>query len=420
MSKPITSANILSKKLTEKRRASVAVWSDAKLMAFAKDVVSQVTTKESRFASSMSLHSSSPTASTFDLTALPANRAGLYMLDPTLISRILSFLDLDSLNNARGLSKYFSTIAMEKDNNLYSLLNLSPYCKKINDQKLLSLLKFAGERVLQLSLKNCWPVTDIGLIYISQYCKGLVRLDLSSAWDITDVGLLKIAEVSHHLESLNLSNCRKVTDTGVLAILKIATGMLTVQVSYCKNLTGRVMDHLVWRTIREVNFQRATSIRDDGFLNWIKFPESSIYFGLVDLNLSDCSFLTDAVIQVLGSKCPQLARLCLSFCCSLTEKFASYLVEGCPFIQVLDASYCGAAITDESVKTLAQGLPRLHSLGLRGCVLVTDQGIEHLATHALALHTLNFTQCKFVSPTICKRLGIEWNCISTPVYVQKE
>ncbi|KAJ3354290.1 hypothetical protein HDU91_005787, partial [Kappamyces sp. JEL0680] len=48
--KPSTSASILSKKLTEKRRASVAVWSDDKLMQFANKVTSQSAAKESRLA----------------------------------------------------------------------------------------------------------------------------------------------------------------------------------------------------------------------------------------------------------------------------------------------------------------------------------------------------------------------------------
>ncbi len=419
--KLITSATILSKKLTERRRASVAVWTDAKLLDFAKSIVGQVPAKESRFAamaSNVSLNSIPPLSVGNLVLDVHMNGATLNALDANLVAKVFRYFDLDTLNNTRRVSKFFSAVAKDKDHNLYSLVNLTPFSKKINNENLERLLMFIGSNIHRLILKNCWSVTDRGLFSISQYCPILVHLDLSSAWDITDAGLLKISEVAQYLEAINLSNCRKITDQGVSAILQKAPGMLKIQVSYCKNLTGNVMAHPVWSSMKEINFQRATGIRDDGFLSWksLCVTSSISYFALEDLNLSDCSFLTDASIQVLGSKCPQLKRLCLSFCCSLTEKFATFLVEGCPFIQILDSSYCGGAVTDAAVKVIAQGLPRMHSLGVRCCVLLTDQGMEDLATHALSLHTLNFTQCKNVSSNICKKLGIEWNCISTSVY----
>ena len=45
---PLSIAGALGRKLQEKRRASVAVWSDDKLMLFAQNVVSQNQQKESR------------------------------------------------------------------------------------------------------------------------------------------------------------------------------------------------------------------------------------------------------------------------------------------------------------------------------------------------------------------------------------
>ncbi len=402
------------------------MWSDDKLSQFAKNVVSQAAHKESRFAAMSNASMLSTASSESDNLHLEqVERQGLFLLEPKLIVKIIQLLDLPSLTKVRGANKFLQSVLVEKEFCLLWHIDVSPHNKMITDAKLTTLLSIVGPHLQSLSLKNCWPLTNSGLAMIPSFCPKLTSLDLSSVWELTDTGLQSIAEQSNLLTSIDLSNCRKITDVGILSLLDSSTNLQAINVAYCKNLTGKMMNHLTWSNIKEANLQRATGIRDDGFLSW-KIPSASsggitldsLLFALQDLNLSDCSFLTDNCIQVLGTKCPQLKRLCLSFCCSLTEKFATFLSEGCPFIEILDASYCGGAVNDNAVLTLAQGLPRLTSLGLRGCVQLTDLGLERLATHALSLHTINFTQCKNVSANICQKLGTSslWTCISTPIY----
>ncbi|KAJ2994281.1 hypothetical protein HDV02_001716 [Globomyces sp. JEL0801] len=417
-------AGSLSKRLTEKRRASVAVWSDAKLMQFAQNVVTQASIKESRFAGSNMLlndDTNSILASTLSLAQLDqCQEIGLFKVKPELITQIIQQLDLQTILKLRLVSKSFSTIAHASLNRV----NLSPWSKTLTDKHLLRLMSFAGQYVQNLSLKNCWGLRDGGLADMARYTTKLTTLNLSGVWELTDMGLLKVAEVSQFLQSMDLSNCKKITDTGMIGFLQQAKSLKRLNVGFCKNLSAKMMDHIAWVNLTEINLPRCTGINDTGFNHWLnplptamcELALGTLTFSLEDINLSDCSFLSDSTIQVLGKQCPQLKRLCLSFCCSLTEKFATYISEGCPFIQTLDVSYCGGAMTDNATLVLAQGLPKLKELGMRGCVQLTDLGMEHLATHALALETVNFTQCKNVSATICKKLGIRWRTVSHQVY----
>jgi hypothetical protein len=425
---PMSIAGALGRKLQEKRRASVAVWSDDKLMLFAQNVVNQTQQKESRLGKSgaisqTSMYSIASSVHSLEDKLESIERNGLFSLSLDNIVSIMRYLDLPSLCKFRGSNKFLNSIVNEKEFQLLANINLSSYNKRIDDSRLGQFLAFAGSSVQALILKNCWSLTDGGLVHIIRLLPRLTKLDLSSVWELTDNGLVKIAEFAPILNWIDLSNCRKITDVGILALMQNAVNLTHVNFSYCKNLTGRMMNHITWSNLQQVNLQRCTGIHDNGFQTWIAestIPDtislSTLTFALEDLNLSDCSFLGDNTLEVIGKKCPQLKRLCLSFCCSLTEKFAQYLTEGCPFIEVLDLSYCGGAVTDSSMLTLSQGLPRLHSLGLRGCVQLTDRGLEHLATHAINLGTINFTQCKNVSPNICKKLGINWNCVSQSVY----
>ncbi|KAJ3272349.1 hypothetical protein HDV01_005783 [Terramyces sp. JEL0728] len=429
-------ADQLGKKLAEKRRASVAVWSDDKLMQFAQNIVNQPSAKESRFANSPIMDDSDDQDSysrinsvlSLNIQLAFAQKQAFFDLNAEVIVNILRMLDLKSLVAIRSSCKFFYNITSEKDLLLFSKVNFAGYNKNINDATLTQFLSYAGQQIHTLNLKKCWAITDGGVSLLAQLSPRIVRLNLSSVWDITSVGLLRLADAAQHLSFLDLSNCRKITDSGVIAVLEKAQNLNKINLGYCKNLTEKIMNHIAWSTMKEVNIQRCTGIHDSGFKSWMEkslsptntIPLGNLIFALEDLNLSDCSFLTDETIAVLGSRCPQLRRLCLSFCCSLTEKFALLLASGCPYINTLDVSYCGGAVTDASVLILAQGLPKLQSLGLRGCVQLTDAGLEYLATHALALNTLNFTQCKNVSPNICKKLGISWNATSLPIYTDPD
>ena len=422
---PKSSASILSQKLTEKRRASVAVWSDQKLLQFAQNVATQSQVKESRFAKPLSKISLTSVASKESLCLEECEKTGIFVLDIPVLVRCLKYLDLIGVTRMRKVNKYFFKLVMDTDLMFYYYVDLTFYAKKITNDKLTLLSKFIGSHVQVLSLRNCWPITDGGLIQMARLCNKLISLDLSSVWELTDGGLLQLAETAHLLAYIDLSNCRKITDKGILSLVSTATNLQTINVAYCKNLTGAMMNHLTWSNVKNVNLQRCTGIRDEGFSQWLQTGPNpslslgSLIFALEEINLSDCSFLTDITINAISKKCPQLKRICLSFCCSLTEKFATYLMEGCPFIEKLDVSYCGGAVTDSALQTLAQGLPKLTTLGIRGCVQVTDAGMAHLATHALLLAHINFTQCKNVSPHIESKLGIKWNCLTSPIFAQE-
>jgi hypothetical protein len=428
---PFSLAGALGRKLQEKRRASVAVWSDDKLMMFAQNVVNQTQQKESRLgrntgASHTSMNSVASSVHSLDHHLELMQRDGFFSLSLNSIVTVFRYCDLRTLCKLRACNKFLNAVSTEKEFQILSSVDFSPYNKKINDAKLGQFLSYSGNSLQVLILKNCWSLTDGGLAHNIKLLPRLTKLDLSSIWELTDNSLLRIAESVPLLNWINLSNCRKITDQGVLALLQYATNIASINLAYCKNLTGKMMNHTTWSNLQHINFQRCTGIHDDGFKHWTADATSpdvislnTLTFAIEDLNLSDCSFLSDNTLEVISKKCPQLKRLCLSFCCSLSENMARFLTEGCPFLQILDLSYCGGAVTDHSMLVLSQGLPRLQSLGLRGCVQLTDIGLEHLATYATNLNTINFTQCKNVTPTICKKLGIDWECISHSVYQEE-
>ena len=411
-------------------------------MQFAQNVVNQTQNKTSQLAEIRKSAESLGSATSQLSLSIPA--VGIFVLESNLLSKIFSLFNIKQRLALRRVCRAFSNILLNEEYELFKYVDLNPWHKVINDQILENILNYCGPNIFTLSLKCCWLVTNKGIKSIYSHAPALIELNLHSVWEMTDDGLSSLAQVCLYLECIDLSNCRKISSRGMIELLKNARNLQYITLSYCKSLTDDIMGCEVWSQMKTVNFQRCTGIFDAGFKKWSQLastpiqqsisvitetpmshgtvtlsPTSSLYFPLEELNLSDCSFLSDETIKVIAKKCPQLKRLCLSFCCSLTDAFVEALTEGCPFIQTLDCSYCGNAITDDSLSVLAQGLPKLRSLNIRGCVQVTDHGIKLLAEHAKQLETINFTQCKFVSPTIAKDLKVDWNSSNQPLFEER-
>lgn len=431
-------------KFSEKRKMSVAPWSDDRLMKFAESIVNTQNKKNSQ----LSKHKSADSfqKSSESLRSLVYDRySGIFALGSFLISKIFKLLDFRTQIKIRRVNKAFKSILNAEDNHLFENINLEPWHKTINDANFEGILSGTCLRIRHLNVKNCWGITDVGLNHITRHAEELHSLNLFSLWDITDEGLFIIAPYCDFLKFLNLSNCRKITSKGLSQILKYAHSLDYLNVSHCKSLGDDVMECSRWITIKKLNLQRCTAITDRGFKKWeelanlfeklnsmtstskIQIPEIEItpsnpsahsvdednksisgylnvprnsehrsitYFALEELSLADCSFLTDETIITITKTCPKLKKLYLSFCCSLTEAFASFLIKGCPYITNLDTSFCGNAITNSSLLEISAGLSCLESLSIRGCVQVGEEGLQHLSKYAKSLKYINYSQCK--------------------------
>ncbi|KAI8613904.1 hypothetical protein BC830DRAFT_1169869 [Chytriomyces sp. MP71] len=401
---------------TSKRRASVAVWSDDKLMQLAQSTADKTspsvsTTSAGRGGSGLShskfgTHTSvqdSPSQVSIEYSSSLADDAEKRVLQafPNNISLlVLQHLDCRTLMRLRRASQDMLQFLDDSGPLLLEHVDLGPWNKKIDDATLLLILMFAGHSVKFLNLRNCWQVTDKGLQSISQCAPQIEWINLSSVWDVTDAGVAALARMTTNLHCIDLSNCRKLTDAAILSILTFSPNLDTIHLSYCKNLTDTCMDHPTWASVKSINLQRCTAITDVGFTTW---ASKSTLFSLRELILSDCSFLTDATVQHLATSAPHLVLLSLSFCCALSEASIPSLAEGCPSLRVLDLSFCGSAVTDASLDTLAARLAALERLSVRGCVQVSDRGL-HALRACMRLRIVNVSQCRNIrtSPDVLR------------------
>ena len=149
------------------RRASVAVWADEKLKTIANNIsrkedlaMKSFTSTNSRFQ-----RSSEPVLDHNDNEIISLRNSTVKVIgniNSKILINIVQYLKFDGIMKLRRVCRDFQEIIMKEENQLLLSVDFSYYPKKINDQNIILLAHILGENVQNLSLKNCWAITDIG------------------------------------------------------------------------------------------------------------------------------------------------------------------------------------------------------------------------------------------------------------------
>ncbi|KAL1921420.1 uncharacterized protein VTP21DRAFT_11136 [Calcarisporiella thermophila] len=332
-----------------------------------------------------------------------------------ILARILGHLSVPEAMGVLRVNRQWNRV-LRTHPDLFTSVDLSPWGPRLNDEIFTALMRFIGLRVERLSIRKCFYITDRGVESLARYCGRIKVLDMASCWDVTDAGVQMLAEELHQLHELDLSNCRRVLDSGIIALVHGAGGrrrdwsamqrapgggangsrLTRLRLSYCKSLTDRSMEGLTALAgqLEQLTLQRCTTITDQGFEAWAGCRFSA----LRELDLSDCTFLSDRAMACIAESCPGLFRLNLSFCCALTDVALALLAEGCIRLKEVNVAFCGSMVSDRSVHALVSSAGfSLRKLSLRGCVRLSDMGVACVLRGCPRLEWLDVTQCRGVS-----------------------
>ena len=87
------------------------------------------------------------------------------------------------------------------------------------------------------------------------------------------------------------------------------------------------------------------------------------------------------------------------------------LARNCNKLRSLDIGKCD--VTDSGLIQIAEKIPSLRKLSVRGCEMISDVGVEAVAHHCHNLHLLNIQECQVGLNTyrmvkkFCKKCIIE-------------
>ena len=325
-------------------------------------------------------------------------------LPDTIFLKVFQTLDLKTLMKCSRVCMRWKQL-IYLSNSLFNKLDLTPYCKELDDNSLIQIAKLVGSRPQYINISNCYHITDEGFSFMINEVGGrgnIKGLIMRNNWNISAMAIMDLSIVCKNLTELDLSNCRKVKDDVMMKLIgdkhDYSVGCHYLQdlsLGYCKYLTDRTMNHIINNTedkLISLDLTRCTTITDNGFLDLSNHK----FFRLQKLVLRDCTFLSDRVIERISMSCPGLEKLDLTFCCMLTDYSLKLLGYGCPKLIDLNLSFCGAAVSDYSLNEL-KSLVHLKYLSVKGCVRVTREGVDFVLTEIKNLKELNILQCSRVN-----------------------
>ena len=143
--------------------------------------------------------------------------------------------------------------------------------------------------------------------------------------------------------------------------------------------------------------------------------------GLRTLDLANAS-ITDETLLALAKHCPALDSLRLRMvpdissrgikaivmgCSNLrvlslgwvtsAKDFCPYIAEHCKNLERLDLSGCCSEMTDDRVRDITVGTPKLQILDLSDCYHLTNDSIDHICDNLPEISSVSFSRCHLIT-----------------------
>ncbi|KAJ8336702.1 hypothetical protein SKAU_G00379220 [Synaphobranchus kaupii] len=214
-----------------------------------------------------------------------------------------------------------------------------------------------------VAASGCRRLTDRGLHTVAQCCPELRRLEVAGCYNVSNMAVFEVVSRCPNLEHLDVSGCSKVT---------------------CISLTRDVSLKLL--------------------------PVHGQQISIRYLDMTDCFALEDEGLHTIAAHCTQLTHLYLRRCIRLTDEGLRYLVIYCPSVRELSVSDC-RFVSDFGLREIAKLEGRLRYLSVAHCGRITDtRGLEHLAKNCPKLKSLDIGKCPLVSDAGLELLAL--NCFN--------
>ncbi|XP_062205030.1 F-box/LRR-repeat protein 15-like isoform X2 [Phragmites australis] len=283
-------------------------------------------------------------------------------------------------------------------------------------------------QLLELDFQSCHKLSDNAIRQAATACPLLAKLDMSSCSCVTDETLREIASSCPNLSVLDASNCPNISFESVrlptlidlkllscegitsasMAAISCSRLLEALKLDNCSLLTSLSLDLPHLRNISLVHLRKFADLNlRSPVLSYIKVSRCSALHrasitssalqklvlqkqeslsslslqchNLIDVDLSDCESLTNAICEVFsdGGGCPMLRSLILDNCESLS------------MVELNSSSLVGLSLAGCCSMTFLRLLcPNLQNVNLDGC--------DHLESASLCpvgLETLNLGIC---------------------------
>ncbi|CAM6026920.1 unnamed protein product [Sphagnum balticum] len=297
-----------------------------------------------------------------DVIEMDANEARMDLTDD-LLHKVFSFLDDTALCQAAMVCRQWRMASVHED--FWKSLNFEGR-KVSHDQVALLCVRYP--KATQLNLNGA-PCVDESLV--QQAMRSLRNLEvLTLGKGILSDGFFHVLTECISLRKLSITDA--ILGSGSAQEIQLQHGSLRcLQIMKCRVL--RI-------AIRCPQLQTLSLKRTGTASAILQCPQ------LINLDVSDCTKLSDAGVRAAATACPLLASLDMSNCAYVSDETLREISLVCAGLRSLDASHC-PNISLEGVR-----MPMLTDLKLHSCEGINSSSMAALA-HCVMLEVLAMDVC---------------------------
>ncbi|XP_004602328.1 dynein regulatory complex subunit 6 [Sorex araneus] len=308
----------------------------------------------------------------------------------------------------------------------HNLQNLSlAYCRKFTDKGLRYLNLGNGcHKLIYLDLSGCTQISVQGFKSIARSCSGIKHLTINDMPTLTDNCVKALVENCFHITSVvfvgaphisdytfqALSTCnlrklriegnKRITDASLKSIDKNYPHINHLYMADCREITDGALKSLsLLRHLTVLNLANCVRLGDVGLRH---FLDGSSSFKIRELNLSNCTLLSDASVIKLSECCLNLRYLSLRNCDNLTNTGIQCIAR---ILSLISLDISGTKVNDESLEVISTH-KILKDLSLSECYKITCDGIQALCRGSSILDCLDVSYCPQLSDECIKALAI--------------
>ncbi|KAM9854742.1 F-box and leucine-rich repeat protein 13 [Aulostomus maculatus] len=217
-------------------------------------------------------------------------------------------------------------------------------------------------------------------------------------------------KIFQYLGLRDLFNCTEVCCTWKSIIIPSATLWSEINVSVEEDwISDSTMKQILQNShvfVLHLNLRGCTS------LNWSSLNYISECRNLQELNISECSNVTDKMIQRITEGCPSMLYLNLS-CTSVSNVTLRDLPRNCVNLLYLSLAYC-SRFTDEGFQYLKsqKGFQNLIHLNVSGCTQMTVNGFRNISDACPSLREIAIDDMITLSDSCVLALIAKCRCLS--------
>lgn len=181
-----------------------------------------------------------------------------------------------------------------------------------------NLLKFCiTSNISGLDL-TCCLVDDQCLRMIASVCKQLLTINLNAVRgdreDVTPTGVIALAQGCRQLQTVFLRNCILLNDRAIMTVAKLCIKISKINIQGTQ-ITDKTLGALANLPLESVNFSYC-QVTDCGVRFLCRGRAARV---LVDVDMSQCTELTDDAVQLVAHCCPSVQTLIFHGCSKMTD-----------------------------------------------------------------------------------------------------